>query len=102
MFLSKIQVKNLLTKELGKHNISQERRGRICSYSSTGLKFDEKENGFIRVRYFDSNATYHNREATKMREAQAIEKANAVLIGAGFEFDKLDGYRKARNAKGKK
>jgi hypothetical protein len=102
MFLSKIQVKNLLTKELGKHAISQSRRGRICAYSSTGLRFEEKENGFIRVRYFDSNATYHNREATKMREAQAIEKAQSVLISAGFEFDKQDGYRKQRNTRGKK
>lgn len=101
MFLSKIQVKNLLTKELGKHNISQTRRGRICYYSSTGLKFEDKENGFVRVLYFDNNQTYNNREAVERRKAEAIERAKAVLIGAGFEFDSQDGYRKERNTKGK-
>ena len=102
MFFSKIQVKNLLTKELSKHAISKSMRGRICYYSSSGLKFDETENGFIRVRYFDNNAGSDNREFSKKREAQAIEKAKAVLIGAGFEFDGQDGYRKERKMKGKK
>lgn len=102
MFLSKVQVKNLLTKELGKHSISQTRRGRICYYSSTGLKFEDKENGFVRVFYFDNNQTFNNREAEEKRKAQAIEKVKTVLTGAGFEFDSEDGYRKARNTKGKK
>jgi hypothetical protein len=101
MFLSKIQVKNLLTKELGKHAISQSRRGRICAYSSTGLKFDEKENGFIRVYYFDNNATYANREFSQMRAQRETEKTNTSLLALGFEFDGKDGYRKERNTKGK-
>jgi hypothetical protein len=96
MFLSKIQVKNLLTKGLTKHAISQSRRGRICSFSSTGLKFDDKENGFVRVYYFDSNATYNNRETVEKRRAQAIQKAKTYLLAAGFEFDGIDGYRKER------
>jgi hypothetical protein len=96
MFLSKIQVKNLLTKELTKHAISKSRRGRVCAHSSTGLKFDDKQDGFVRVYYFDSNATYNNREAVEKRRAQAIQKAKTYLLAAGFEFDGLDGYRKER------
>jgi hypothetical protein len=96
MFLSKIQVKNLLTKGLTKHAISQSRRGRICAYSSSGLKFEDKQDGFVRVFYFDSNATYNNRQAVEKRRQQAIEKANTFLLAAGFEFDGLDGYRKER------
>jgi hypothetical protein len=99
MFLSKIQIKNLLTKGIGKHAISQSRRGRICSYSSTGLKFDDKKDGFVRVFYFDSNATYNNREAVEIRRAQETEKAKNYLLAAGFEFDGLDGYRKERASK---
>jgi hypothetical protein len=97
MFLSRIQVKNLLTKELTKHAISKSRKGRVCSFSSTGLKFDDKENGFVRVYYFDSNATYNNREAVEMRRARETEKAKNYLLAAGFEFDGIDGYRKERN-----
>jgi hypothetical protein len=96
MFLSKIQIKNLLTKELSKHAISKSRKGRICSFSSTGLKFDDKQDGFVRVSYFDSNATHNNREAVEMRRAREIEKAKTCLLAAGFEFDGLDGYRKER------
>jgi hypothetical protein len=102
MFLSKIQVKNLLIKELGKHAMSQSRRGRVCAYSSTGLKFDEKENGFTRVYYFDNNATYQNREASQIRKARETEKANSALMALGFEFDGIDGYRKERNTEGKR
>ena len=103
MFLSKVQVKNLLSKQIGNHAISKIRKGRICAFSSTGLKFEEKENGFVRVFYWDNNATHNNREASQMREARELEKAKTALIAAGFEFDLTDGYRKPiENRKGKK
>jgi hypothetical protein len=96
MFMSKIQVKNLLIKELGKHALSKSMRGRITNYSSSGLMLEEKENGFIGIRYFSSGYSF---EEEKRQGAPKLERVKNYLLSAGFEFDGINGYRKERKAK---
>jgi hypothetical protein len=91
MFLSKIQVKNLLIKELGKHALSKTFRGRVASHSSAGLILEEKQGGFVGVRYFHSGYSF---EEEKRRAAPKLEQVKTFLLAAGFEFDGIDGYRK--------
>ena len=95
MFLSKIQVKNLVAKSLGKYEVSRVMKGRVASYSSTGYLFSELADGFIAVRYHVGSSSFRTREADMMRRAEKANLVHDVLITAGFECNG-EGYRKAR------
>jgi hypothetical protein len=96
MYLSKIQVKNAVVKTFSKWDISRTMKGRICDYSSTGYKFEEKEDGFIQISFFHSNEGFNNRELVAAKRAIKMEEVKTALIEKGFEFDGLDGFRKAK------
>jgi hypothetical protein len=95
MFVSKIQVKNLVAKSLGKYEVSRVMKGRIASYSSTGYLFDAIADGFIAVRYHVSTGSFRTQEADALRRAEKAKLVHDVLIAAGFEFNGA-GYRKVR------
>jgi hypothetical protein len=99
MYLSKIQVKNAVVKAFDKFAVSRTMKGRVCDYSSSGYKFEQKENGFIAISFFSSNSGYDNREAVATRTASKMEAVKNALVGAGFEFDGLNGFRKAKAGK---
>jgi hypothetical protein len=96
MYLSKIQVKNAVVKTFSKWDISRTMKGRICDYSSTGYKFEEKEDGFIQISFFHSNEGFDNRELVAAKRVIKMEEVKTALIEKGFEFDGLDGFRKAK------
>jgi hypothetical protein len=82
-YLSKIQVKNLIIKGFGKREVSQTLKGRICYHSTTGYTFDTMADGFVEVGYtFSATGSF---DALAERRAAALEKADAYLIGLGFE-----------------
>ena len=99
MYLSKIQVKNAVVKSFDKFAVSQTRKGRVCDYSSTGYKFEEKEDGFIQISFFCSNGGYDNRDAVAIQKANKMEAVKSALVGIGFEFDGVDGFRKSKEGK---
>lgn len=91
MYMSKIQIKNLVVKNFGKYSISKLMNGRVVSFYSHGYKFAEKENGFVRVFYSGpigevSNSTVETKEKSVFQ----------MLMNNGFEFDGIDGFRKER------
>jgi hypothetical protein len=94
-FVSKIQVKNLVVKSLGKYEVSRVMKGRVASYSSTGYLFEELADGFVAVRYHVSTSSFRTREADMWRRAEKANLIHDVLITAGFEFNGA-GYRKVR------
>lgn len=94
MYMSKVQVKNVVAKNFGKYSISRLMKGRVVYFSSHGYKFAEKENGFIRVFYSApigevSNASFEAKD----------KLVHSLLINNGFEFDGIDGFRKERKNK---
>lgn len=91
MYLSKVQVKNLVVKNFGKYSISRSLKGRVCYYSTSGYKFTEKEAGFIKVSYFAPTG-----EVSSSRVEEKQKAVYEVLVSNGFEFDGIDGYRKER------
>ena len=91
MYLSKIQVKNLVKKELGKYSISKSLKGRICYFSTPGYKFEDKNDGFIKVWFSSGSGEYAQELITKKN----IIVLN-ILLNLGFEFDGVDAFRKAR------
>jgi hypothetical protein len=99
MYLSKIQVKNAVIKSFSKWDISRTMKGRVCDYSSTGYKFEEKQDGFIQVSFFYSNEGYNNKDLVAIKRAKKMEEVKTALIEKGFEFDGLDGFRKAKEGK---
>jgi hypothetical protein len=99
MYLSKIQVKNAVIKNFDKYVVSRTLKGRVCDYSSSGYTFEEKAEGFIGIAFFYSNAGYDNREAVAIQKAKKMEAVKNALLAAGFEFDGLDGFRKAKAGK---
>jgi hypothetical protein len=99
MYLSKIQVKNAVVKTFSKWDISRTMKGRICDYSSTGYKFEEKEDGFIQISFFHSNEGFDNRELVATKRVIKLEEVKTALIEKGFEFDGVDGFRKAKEGK---
>jgi hypothetical protein len=99
MYLSKIQVKNAVVKTFSKWDISRTMKGRVCEYSSTGYKFEEKEDGFIQISFFHSNEGFDNRELVAAKRVIKMEEVKTALIEKGFEFDGLDGFRKAKDGK---
>jgi hypothetical protein len=99
MYLSKIQVKNAVVKAFGKFAVSRTMKGRVCDYSSSGYKFEEKEDGFVRISYFQSNIGFNNKDAVAIQKANKIQAVKSALVGAGFQFDGIDGFRKAKEGK---
>jgi hypothetical protein len=99
MYLSKIQVKNAVIKSFTKWDVSRTMKGRVCDYSSSGYKFEEKEDGFIQVSYFYSNEGFNNRDLVAAKRATKMEEVKTALIKKGFEFDGVDGFRKAKEGK---
>ena len=98
MYLSKIQVKNAVVRIFDKFAVSRTMKGRVCDYSSSGYKFEEKENGFIGISYFYSTSSYDNKDFVVSRRTIKMEAVKSALVAAGFEFDGQDGFRKERKA----
>jgi hypothetical protein len=94
-FVSKIQVKNFVAKNFGKSSVSQSRKGKICYQSSSGFKFEEVGDGFVRVWYFNRNFSFANRERDAVVKVEKFEAVKEVLVAAGFEFNG-EGFRKER------
>lgn len=99
MYLSKIQVKNAVVKAFGKYSISKDLKGMICYYPTSGYTFKEKENGFIGIGYLISNASYKFFEQDSAKREQKLNSVREALTTQGFEFDGLDGFRKAKEGK---
>ena len=99
MYLSKIQVKNAVVKAFGKYSISKDLKGMICYYPTSGYTLKEKENGFIAIGYLISNASNKFFEQDKARREQKMTAVRELLTNQGFEFDGLDGFRKAKEGK---
>jgi hypothetical protein len=99
MFLSKIQVKNVIEKNLGKYRVSRLLKGRVLYYFTSGYELTEKENGFISVGYTISNASYLTYERDEQIRQMNLSKVQDLFLSLGFEFDGVDGYRKERKAK---
>jgi hypothetical protein len=99
MFLSKIQVKNLIQKNLGKYQMSKILKGTICYDITNGYELKEKENGFISVAYIISNPRISTREQDKEKREMKLSQVHNLFLSLGFEFDGLDGYRKERATK---
>lgn len=98
MFLSKIQVKNLIEKNLGKQ-VSKLVKNRICYDFTTGYTLKEKENGFIAIGYLITNASYKTRELDAEKRGMKLSQVHELFLSLGFEFDGIDGYRKERATK---
>jgi hypothetical protein len=96
MYLSKIQVKNAVIKSFTKWDVSRNMRGRICDYSSTGYKFEDKQDGFVQVSWFHSNEGFDNKNIIAVKRAEKLAEVKTALLANGFEFDGVDGYRKAK------
>jgi hypothetical protein len=96
MFLSKIQVKNVIEKNLGKYQISRLLKGTICYDLTSGYKLTEKENGFIGVAYIISNPRIRTREEDTQKREIKLSQVHNLFLSLGFEFDGIDGYRKER------
>jgi hypothetical protein len=96
MYLSKIQVKNAVVKAFSKYSVSKNLKGRICYFPTSGYSFKEKEDGFIGISYFISNASYKHYEQDNLRREQRMTAVRELLTNQGFEFDGLDGFRKAK------
>jgi hypothetical protein len=96
MYLSKIQVKNAVIKSFTKWDISRSMKGRICNFSSTGYQFEDKQDGFVQVSFFYSNEGYDNRNIVAVKRAEKLAEVKTALLANGFEFDGVDGFRKAK------
>ena len=96
MYLSKIQVKNAVIKSFTKWDVSRNMRGRICDYSSTGYKFEDKQDGFVQVSWFHSNEGFDNKNIIAVKRAEKLAEVKTALLANNFEFDGVDGYRKAK------
>ena len=96
MFLSKIQVRNLIKKNLGKYQMSRTLKGTICYEDTSGYTLKEKENGFIAIGYLISNASYKTRELDTEKRGMKLSQVHELFLSLGFEFDGIDGYRKER------
>ena len=96
MYLTKIQVKNAVVKAFSKYSVSKNLKGRICYFPTSGYLFELKDDGFIGIRYFISNASYKHYEQDNLRREQKMTAVRELLTGMGFEFDGVDGFRKAR------
>lgn len=99
MFLSKIQVKNLIEKNLGKYEMSKTIKTAICYDITSGYQLKEKENGFIGVAYIISNPRLRTREEDTQKRETKLNQVHNLLISLAFEFDGVDGYRKERATK---
>ena len=99
MFLSKIQVKNVIEKNLGKYKVSRLLKGRVLYFFTSGYELTEKENGFIGVGYTISNASYLTYERDQEVRQMNLSKVHDLFLSLGFEFDGVDGYRKERASK---
>jgi hypothetical protein len=99
MFLSKIQVKNVIEKNLGKYQMSKTIKTTICYDLTSGYELREKENGFISVAYIISNSRIRTREVDTQKRQAKLNQIHNLFLSLGFEFDGIDGYRKERAAK---
>jgi hypothetical protein len=99
MFLSKIQVKNVIEKNLGKYQMSKILKGFVCYDITSGYELKEKENGFIGVSYIISNPKISTKEKDTEKRQMKLNQVQELFLGLGFEFDGVDGYRKERKAK---
>jgi hypothetical protein len=99
MYLSKIQIKNAVVKAFSKYSVSKNLKGKICYFPTSGYSFKEKEDGFIGISYFISNASYRTLEMDSERREQKMTAVRELLTSQGFEFDGLDGFRKVKEGK---
>lgn len=96
MYLSKIQVKNVVVKAFSKYSVSKNLKGRICYFPTSGYTFEQKEDGFIGIAYFVSNASYKTFDQDNARREQKMTAVRELLTNQGFEFDGLNGFRKTK------
>lgn len=85
IYISKVQVKNFVTKTLGKRYISQSIKGRICSHSTSGYYFDNMADGFVEVNYRAVSYHHSTMPQAAAERAEAMANVEAAFLAAGFE-----------------